>query len=32
VPSLVADGCATRIQFEDVNMCSQDNMKINVSF
>src|SRR5712692_9387597 len=25
VPSLVADGCATRVQFEDVNMCSYDN-------
>jgi hypothetical protein len=29
VPSLVADGCAPRVQFEDVNMCSQDNLKIN---
>ena len=30
--SLVAAGCATRIKFEDVNWCSQDNMKINIYF
>jgi hypothetical protein len=32
VPSLIADLYATRIQFEDVNMSSQYNLKINVSF
>jgi hypothetical protein len=30
--SLVADLSATRIKFEDVNMCSRYNMKINVAF
>lgn len=28
--SLVANVCAKRIKFEDVNRCSQGNMKINI--
>ena len=32
MPSLVSDPSSTRIKFKDVNMCSQYNLKINVSF